>query len=211
MADVLRVLWTITPRFAPQPWLNCSRCGEVKPFQSGQAIRVNANGRRLDAWLIYKCTTCDNTWNRPILERRSVGTIDPRFLAALQANDPDLVRRLAFDVEDLRRRQERVEEFAQVLVQKHVLSQATPPARRLEIRLAAPEPTGLRADRLLATELGLARDRIRDLWEKGRLVASADSARVLRRPVRDRMCFALDLSQEPDGDRIAVAARGVPS
>lgn len=208
MADVLRVLWTITPRFAPQPWLNCGRCGEVRPFRSSRAFRVNANGRRLDAWLIYKCSACDNTWNRPILERRSVGTIDPHFLAALQANDPGLVRRVAFDVEDLRRRLERVEELADVLVRKDVLQEATLPRRRLEIRLAAPESTGLRVDRLLATELGLARERIRDRWENGGLVISPDGARVLRRPVRDRMWFALDLSQEPDGDEIAVAARG---
>lgn len=211
MADVLRVRWTIIPRFAPQPWLNCGRCGEVKPFRSSQRIRVNANGKRVDAWLIYKCSACDNTWNRPVVERRSVGSIDPLFLAALQANDPELARRLAFDVEDLRRQRERVEELADVLVRREVLSEGAMPRRRLEISLAAPEPTGLRVDRLLATELGLARERIRDLWEKGRLVASPDGARVLRRPVRDRMCFAIDLSKESDRDEIAVAATGFPS
>jgi hypothetical protein len=74
-----------------------------------------------------------------------------------------------------------------------------------------PEPSGLRVDRLLATELGLARERIRDLWRDGRLVVSPAGARVLRRPVRDRMCLAVDLSNERDGDEIAAAARGVPS
>lgn len=211
MADVLRVRWTVTPRFAPQPWVNCGRCGEVRPFRSSHRIRLNANGKRLDAWLIYKCTTCDNTWNRPVLERRSVGSIGAHLLSALQTNDPELVRRLTFDVEDLRRQQERVEEFADVLVRKDVLSEGTMPRRHLEIRLASPEPSGLRVERLLAMELGLVRERIRDLWQKRRLVVSPDGARVLRRPVRNRMRFTFDLSQEPDSDAIAAAASGVPS
>ncbi len=211
MADVLRVLWTIVPLFSPQPWLVCAGCGEVKPFRSSQIIRVNANGKNLDAWLIYKCTACDNTWNRPILERRRVGTIDPIFLEALRTNDAGLVRRLAFDVEELRRKQERVEEFADVLVRKEVLSEGAAARRRLEIRLAVPQSTSLRVDRLLATELCLARPRIQELREKGRLVISPNSSRVLRRPVRDRMCLAIDLAKESDSDKIATAAMGLPA
>src|SRR5688572_32660805 len=56
-----------------------------------------SNGKRVDAWLIYKCMSCDNTWNRPVLERRHVSTIDPHLLASLQVNDPELSRRLALD------------------------------------------------------------------------------------------------------------------
>src|SRR5215510_3304859 len=103
MSDVLRVQWTITPRTAPQPWLACSRCGEARRFRSSDKIRVNANGRRVDAWLIYKCTSCGGTWNRPILERRPVRTIEPDFLAALCTSEVVLTRRLAFDADGLRR------------------------------------------------------------------------------------------------------------
>src|SRR5262245_40728564 len=104
MSDVLRVQWTIIPRTPPQPWLACSRCGEARRFRSSDRIRVNANGKRVDAWLIYKCTGCDSTWNRPILERRPVRTIEARLLRSLGASEADLVRRLAFNVEDLKRR-----------------------------------------------------------------------------------------------------------
>ena len=97
MSDVLRVQWTIIPGSAPEPWLNCNRCRGTTRFRTSGKIRVNANGKRVDAWLIYKCTSCDNTWNRPVLERRHVSTIDPHLLASLQANDPDLSRRLAFE------------------------------------------------------------------------------------------------------------------
>jgi hypothetical protein len=190
MSDVLRVQWTIVARTAPQPWLTCSRCGETRRFRSSDKIRVNANGKRVDAWLIYKCTECAGTWNRPILERQPGRTIDPGFLTSLQASEPVLTRRLAFDVEDLRRRAGRVEEFDDALVVKSVLSESTMPARRLEILCSVPEPVGLRVDRLLATELRRSRSRIQRLAEAGDLVVFP-SVSSLRRPVRDGMRLVL--------------------
>jgi hypothetical protein len=192
MSDVLRVQWTIIPRTAPQPWLSCSRCGEPKPFRSSDKIRVNANGKRVDAWLIYKCTGCGSTWNRPILERRAVRTIEPDLLMLLHTSASALTRRLAFDVEALRRSAGRVEEFDDALVTKTVLSESTMPARRLEILCAVPEPVGLRVDRLLTNELQLPRSRIQSLAKAGDLVAFPQGLHV-RRPVRDGMRLVINL------------------
>ena len=193
MSDVLRVQWTIIPRTAPQPWLSCSRCGEAKPFRSSDKIRVNANGRRVDAWLIYKCTSCGSTWNRPILERRPVQAIEPDMLTSLQTSESMLVHRLAFDVEGLRRSAGRVEEFDDALVVKTVLSESTMPARQLEILCSVPEPVGLRVDRLLANELRLPRSRIQRLAKAGGLVAFPRASH-LRRTVRDGIRLVIKVS-----------------
>lgn len=190
MSDVLRVQWTIIARTAPQPWLGCSRCGEARRFRSSDRIRVNANGKRVDAWLIYKCTGCGGTWNRPILERRPVRTIEPDFLMSLHASESALTRRLAFDVEALRRSAGRVEEFDDALVVRKVLSESTEPARQLEILCSVPEPVGLRVDRLLANELQLSRSRVHGLAKAGDLVAFPQGSH-LRRPVRDGMRLVL--------------------
>jgi hypothetical protein len=199
MSDVLRLQWTITPRTAPQPWLACSRCGEARRFRSSDKIRVNANGKRVDAWLIYRCTGCDATWNRPILERRPVRTIESDFLTALQTSEAVLTRRLAFDVEGLRRSAGRIEEFADAVVIKDVLSESTMPMRRLEILCRVPEPVGVRLDRLLATELRLSRSRIQGLAKAGDLLVFP-SVSSLRWSVRDGMRLVLpacspDISQ----------------
>lgn len=194
MSDVLRVQWTIIPRTAPQPWLACSRCGEAKRFRSSDKIRVNANGKRVDAWLIYKCTGCGSTWNRPILERRPVRAIEPDLLMALHTSEPALTRRLAFDVEGLRRSAGRVEEFDDALMTKSVLSESTVPARQLEVLCSVPEPVGLRVDRLLANELQLSRTRIQRLAKAGGLVAFPQGSH-LRRTVRDGMRLVLDLAR----------------
>jgi len=207
MSDILRVLWTVVPRIAPQPRLNCNRCRGIRLFRSSGKIRVNANGKRLDAWLIYKCISCDSTWNRPILERRLVRTIDPLLLMSLRANDPELVRRLAFDAENLRRKVGLVEKFDDVVVRKEVLTESMTPVRWLEILCAVPETTGLRVDRLLATELRLSRSRIRTLQNTGDLAVSPKGSRMLRIAVRDGMRVTIALSEAYDRDRIAMAAR----
>ncbi|NIA68239.1 DUF1062 domain-containing protein [Pelagibius litoralis] len=169
-------------------------------------FRVNANGKRLDAWLIYNCTACGNTWNRPVLKRRPVGGIDPRFLAALRANDAETAEHVAFDLADLRRKAERVEVFAEVLLRKEVLIAPENPAERLEIAFALPAAVGLRLDRLLAAELGLARSRLQRLQDTGRLTVSPDGARSLRKAPHRGLRVTIDLSREDDGTAIADAA-----
>jgi len=209
MSDILRVLWTIVPRsVAPEPWLNCKRCRDSRPFRSSGKIRVNANGKRLDVWLIYKCTSCDSTWKRPILERRHVRTIDPHVLMSLHANDPELGHRLALDGESLRCKAGLAEQSDDVVVRKEVLSESLTPARRLEILCAVPEGTGLRTDRLLAVGLGLSRRRIRSLQDAGHLAVSPQGSRKRHSTVRDGMRVTIELSKIDDRDEIAMAAKG---
>ena len=204
MSDDLRVQWNVIPSSAPQPWLNCNRCRSATRFRASDKIRVNASGKRIDAWLIYKCTSCDNTWNRPILERRPVSTIDPQLLAALQANDPELARRLAFDAA-LSRHSFKVEHFDEVIVSKETVSGGAAFPCRLEIACILRQPTGLRVDRLLAAELRLSRSRIQNMQDAGHLAACPGG---LRRPLRDGLCVRIDLLAVDDGASIVLAATG---
>ena len=197
MSNTLRVQWTITPRTAPQPWLNCSRCRGPRGFRSSGKIRANANGRRIDAWLIYRCLVCDNTWNRPIVERREVSAIGRHFLLSLQTNDPDLVRDLAFDVAGLKRWTGQVQEFDDVVVTKRMLAQSVRPVVLLEIECLVPRKIGLRADRLLARELRLSRSSIE------RLATAAEIRTVppgfdLRRPPRDGLRLLIGAASLPE-------------
>lgn len=207
MSHALTVLWTIEAQKAPRPWLSCSRCRGRRPFECSGKTRLNANGRKLDAWLIYRCIDCEDTWNRPIFERQNVRDIASETLEALQNNNPHWIRRVAFDVEGLRRSTDRIEEFAECRVQRRVL--ATPPGAcaRLEIVLAAPLPCNVRVDRLLSTELALSRGRLARLEEAGRLTLLPEARNALQRPVKHGSRITLDLSAEEDGAEIAQHAQ----
>jgi hypothetical protein len=194
MSSVLRLQWTILPQKPPQPWLICNRCGGLRQFESSGKVRVNAQGKRLDAWLVYNCIACRNSWNRPIFERRNVRDVEPPLMNALLRNDPDYVRRLAFDVEDLRRRSERIAEFPHVDVRKEALNRPISPADMLELRLVAPFPVSLRLDRLLATELKLSRARVEKLAASDVLRISTGGVRALRRRVKNQTIVQIAIS-----------------
>jgi hypothetical protein len=192
-----QVRWTIIPKSEPQPWIACSGCGGLAPFRCSGKVRLNANGRRLDAWLIYKCTGCAKTWNRPLFERRNVRDIDPGVLDALQSNDPSWIRRQMFDLDALRRSSPRIDEFADCDVRREVLFE-DPAWTQLEIDLRVPYPACLRLDRLLAAELGLSRSRLRLMVDSGRLRTEPSRADSLRRRIRDAMRVIVDRSDRDD-------------
>ena len=206
MDKSLRVLWTLVAQDAPRPLRHCSRCGKMQPFRSSGRFRLNANGRRIDAWLIYKCTACDETWNRPLLERRPLAGVEATLLEALHRSDAALAQRVAFDIAGLRRHCTAVEAPTDGIVHKQVVSQPAGELHRLEIRLGVPEATALRLDRLLVRELGLSRTRLHALCAAGRLVLLPEGPRALKRAARDGTCITFDLSGEADAAALAAAA-----
>lgn len=208
MSSILRIRWAIVPKTAPRPHINCNRCGSLKAYHSSGKFRVNANGKRIDAWLIYRCIGCDNSWNFGILERRNRRDIEPELLQALESNDPVLARRHAFDVVALRSTIGRVEEFPEATVHKEVLGDIPESITALELQLGLDMPTALRLDRLLARELGTSRSRLQ-AWEgKRRLVVDPEDAKALRKPARTGTVICIDLAGEPDREAIISAASG---
>jgi hypothetical protein len=93
---------------------------QMRRVETVRKQRQNEGQR--DAWLVYNCIACKNSWNRPIFERRNVREVEAPLMNDLLGNDPDYVRRLAFDVEDLRRKSERIVEFPGVDVRKEALN-----------------------------------------------------------------------------------------
>ena len=201
MCNSLQVRWTLIPKIAPQPWIACSGCGGLRAFQSSDKIRLNANGRKLDAWLIYKCTSCDRTWNRTIFERRNVRDIDSATLEALQSNDPDWIRAETFNLEALKRKSQRISEFAEFEIRKELLREI-PDWKQLEIELSISFPTSVRLDRLLASELPVTRSQLGAWHLAGLLKTNPDRADSLGRRIRNGVCVTVDLSDLDDRESV---------
>ncbi|NSZ66057.1 DUF1062 domain-containing protein [Agrobacterium tumefaciens] len=200
MYNTLQVRWTIIPQTPPQPWIACGGCGGMRAFQSSGKIRLNANGRKLDAWLIYKCIACEKTWNRPIFERQNVRDIDPDIHEAFQSNDPEWIRAETFNLQALRRKAQRVDEFDDYIIEKATVHEVTD-WTKLVIELAVMNPTSTRLDRLLASELRISRSRLQTLNEKGFLQSTSDRSDAMRRRVKTGTLVTIDLSKEADREQ----------
>ena len=167
MTGTVSVTWHVAPISPPKPHRHCSSCRLPRPFQSSGRVRLNANGQRLDAWLVYKCMICGDTWNLPLLDRVRVADVATDDLHAMQTNDADWVRARAFDLVLLRRH------AAQVALPTDVVLTASAPLgggtdwTLLWLKIVAPLPTGLRLDRLLAGQLGLSRSAVQSMQAAG--------------------------------------------
>ena len=67
-------IWMIKPVKPPAVRRQCPGCGKDL-YESTGRFRVNANGNRLDVWLIYRCMQCGKSWNMEILERVESGKL----------------------------------------------------------------------------------------------------------------------------------------
>lgn len=75
----------------------CGGCGKKMAFVCSGKFRVNANGRRLDVWLIYRCERCGRTLNVPIYERVPPERLSPEIYEGFLENDRELAMEYAGD------------------------------------------------------------------------------------------------------------------
>ncbi len=192
MQHTLRVAWQVAPLQSPLVWRHCSRCKSASPFRCSMKFRTNAQKKRLDVWLIYRCAGCDETWNMPVFERVALGDIAPGDFQAIARNDPALAARHAFDRERLARHASRIDNSAGVTIRKTRLEGDERDATAIEISLALVLPLQVRLDRLLSRELGLSRSQLVMLHDRGVLLVS-QSKKALRSPPTDGQSIAVDL------------------
>ena len=195
MTRVAQVNWHVTPLSPPQPHRHCSTCGRPRPFRCSGKVRLNANGRRLDAWLIYKCTLCDRTWNLPLLDRVAVADLPPADLAAIEASDPAWVWPRACDLPALRRHALQVDLPEDLVVDKRLLSTWPDDGAGVLLSVQAAWPTGLRLDRLLAAELGLSRSGLMALPDRGALHIVQGPRDALRLALAGTVVLQFDLER----------------
>lgn len=81
----------------------CGGCGKKQEFLNSGKFRVNANGNRVDVWLIYRCKKCKHSWNLTIYERKKPAKIAPQEYELFMENDAELASQYGNDIEFLKR------------------------------------------------------------------------------------------------------------
>lgn len=98
-----KIIWNLQCSALPAARKYCKKCGAKTTFLCSEQFRVNAQGKSLDVWLIYRCSCCDTTWNATVYTRVAPQSLSPPLLEAFHSNDQKLAARYAMDVEFLRR------------------------------------------------------------------------------------------------------------
>ncbi|MDO5519370.1 MAG: DUF1062 domain-containing protein [bacterium] len=91
------ISYKIVPQESYQVIHNCPGCGGKSHFINTNTFRVNANGNRVDVWLIYQCMVCKHTLNLTIYERINPSSIPPEEYQKFLENDKELSRQYGMD------------------------------------------------------------------------------------------------------------------
>jgi len=174
-----------------------------RQFACSGKFRTNAQKKRIDVWLIYRCAACENSWNLPIIERAAVTEIDAADLNRFMNNDRDLAMRHAGDLSWLRRHAQRIETCCECSIVKTCTGEHGSAPTHIAITIALRGPSHMRLDLLLSRELNLSRSRIARFAADGVLECVPQARKGVSGPIADGQTITLDVSQF---DRETVAA-----
>lgn len=161
-----KLSWTIVPHNTPPIIKVCNKCKKKRKFYCSEFFRVNAQKKRLDIWLIYKCENCDTTWNITIMSRVNPNTIDKDLYDKFLANDKETAWEYAFNSNILKRNCDEIL-YSDVIytVEGSVLHLGDLHGKTLRINLVSNYKFDLRLDKVLKTQLQISREQLYKLVE----------------------------------------------
>jgi hypothetical protein len=155
-------LWVVRELGLPAVVKTCVSCGHARHHATGK-IRVNANGKQLDVWLLIGCERCDRTSKIPVHERVHVSALDHDRLVRFEDNDAAIVRELVHG-------QRRLDwtgtwDLETDLPFYDVLHETKP----LDVLVRFELPAPVRVEKLLTAGFGLSRPAVKRLVDAGRI------------------------------------------
>ena len=147
----------------------CPKCGRKTHFENTKKFRVNANGNKLDVWLIYQCEECKHTLNLAIYERRKVSSIPKEEYQCFLDND-ELLAEMYGKHMPLFRKNEAVIDFERLnynFVKLHETIENSTSKERIVLTIHNPYQLKIRPEKQIAETLRLSRSQVKSLLKNG--------------------------------------------
>ncbi len=172
MSYYRKIEYKIIPEESYPVWRGCPGCGKKTHYRSTEKFRVNANGNKLDVWLIYQCEKCRHTLNLSIYERQGALSIPGDKYMLFLDNDRQLAREYGRDIQLFRRNKAEVD-FEGLRYRLEILRDEMEAAEEegARLRLLAHNPYGLkiRPERQIAELLGVSGNQAKRMLREGEI------------------------------------------
>lgn len=171
MSYLKKIEYEIIPKDSFWVIRSCPKCGRKTHFKNTKKFRVNANGNKLDIWLIYQCEECKHTLNLAIYERQKVSTIPREEYRRFLDNDGQLAEKYGKNMQLFRKNKADID-FDRInydFVKLHETLESSDCGEQMVITINNPYQLKLRPEKQIAEVLGLSRSQVKNLLEKGEI------------------------------------------
>lgn len=151
----------------------CPICGIKTSYNNSNNFRVNANGNRIDVWLIYQCNKCKHTYNLTILDRWKKEDLSPQQYKSFMESDKELAMNYGMDKSIFSKNKAEIDKNGikyQTIpknVQKHTVDKQTFYLAGDLIEVRNPYELKIRTDKMISEILQISRTKATQLEISG--------------------------------------------
>ncbi len=147
----------------------CPKCGRRTHFKNTKKFRVNANGNKLDIWLIYQCEQCKHTLNLAIYERQKASSIPKEEYQRFLDNDELLAEMYGKNMQLFRKNKADIdlERVNYDFVELHEDIAYSDSESQIILSINNPYQLKIRPEKQIAEVLGLSRSQVKNMLKKG--------------------------------------------
>lgn len=164
---------------------HCPICGTKSTYINSNNFRVNANGNRIDVWLIYHCRKCKYTYNLTIFERLQKDALSQQQYKNFMENDKELAMKYGVDKSIFAKNKAEIDKNGMRYQTQLKTSPTLDPDEPINFRegdsieLENPCSLKLRPDKILAEILNISRSKAVQLEEAGIITLMNDPGQNL--------------------------------
>lgn len=149
----------------------CPKCGKKTHFKNTEKFRVNANGSKLDIWLIYQCGECRHTLNLTIYERQKVSSIPEEEYRRFLDNDQQLAKMYGKNMRLFQKNKADIDldKLDYDFVKIHETKGSSDCGEQELITIWNPHQLKIRPEKQIAGALGLSRSQVKGRMLKGEI------------------------------------------
>ena len=149
----------------------CPKCGRKTYFKNTKKFRVNANGNKLDIWLIYQCEECKHTLNLAIYERQKVSSVPKEEYQRFLDNDEQLAEMYGKNMQLFRKNRADIdlERVDYDFVKLHETRECNDSGEQTLVTINNPYQLKIRPEKQIAEVLGLSRSQVKSLLREGKI------------------------------------------
>lgn len=180
MSYLKKIEYKIMPKKSFRVIRNCSGCGKKTHFINTERFRVNANGNKIDVWLIYQCENCKHTCNLTVYERQKPSSIPQEEYQAFLRNDEEMAAAYGMNVQFFKKNKAEVNVTeAEYDFIRLPGCEGEESSDKVQIQIHNPYHLKLRPEKQIADVMGISASRVKKLVEQEQIEIESACAEMI--------------------------------